>query len=751
MTTPTTAHDNHPSLQFLQHLDPSPKATFNIECYTDVPKSSDKPRPDPLSRHYANKTIREVESLLPEIHALNEQGAGIFVARNQCDGPRNVANVSRVRGVHADMDGVSEEKRQALIAALPPSIVVQSSGPDNVHVYLQLSDGETLDKDETKTINRHIVAEYGADPAAVDVARLLRLPGFKHMKYRGEGKTPTVTAEYFDVTYSANQIRAAFPAYAQEEQQTSQHDENASNLYNGHGAVKWTDLPTGIRTYLDAVKDGLNEDLTRDSRFRRLLANGDMSPWGNDHSRVDQAFCTWLAQAGFTSVDIDMALRATPLYRDKWERSDYRQRTIAKALDQQHTDAEATRPANEDKPPHDDEEPKADNKAEKPKSSGPSFDDPAHWKPNYVAAGMPARQFNGPSLDGSNRLFPATALSLLVANGGTGKTTLVVSIACHVAAGKDWNGYKLRQAKVIIISVEETQAELDRKFSAVIESWTPTERQDAEDNLRLVSCIGQDVRLITTEYGKQLGTGWAEAIIKLANEFGVNGNGVVFLDHLQGFASGDLNSSETATGIAREANRIVDGTGSAVVFAAHISKGNIKAETVEQGFAVGSLAIENAARQLSGMIRMTEDQAKTYGFDEDQRQNYRWLGLPKNSYGEANAGVWLKAEFVPKFHTVTMIPVTLTPVAKKRPTTANDALKQRIIDYLIRTPFTSGNQLDAACGQSGPLKASKAKVRSARDELIAEGRITSNPVTDAERKAYNIAKQVKEVYRVTMP
>jgi hypothetical protein len=201
----------HPALTFLQTLDPRPEATFNIEHYTDLPKGEEKPKLDPLAWRYPNLSISEVEVLIPKLHSINDRGAGIFVARNQCTGQRSKDTVSHVRGVHADMDGVSAAQLDSLKALLRPSIVVQSSSPDRNQLYWQLCEGEFLSHDETEGINRRLVISHYADKAAVDVSRLLRLPGFKHMKYRSEGKTPTVTITYEGCTYSADAIRQAFP------------------------------------------------------------------------------------------------------------------------------------------------------------------------------------------------------------------------------------------------------------------------------------------------------------------------------------------------------------------------------------------------------------------------------------------------------------------------------------------------------------------------------------------------------------
>jgi hypothetical protein len=202
---------SHPAIEFLKNLDHAEDAKFNIEHYTDLPKGKPKQKPDPLAGRYANLALSEVEALLPKLQAINEKGAGIFVARNQCTGHRNEENVSRIRGIHADMDDITEEQLASVTAILPPSMIVQSSGPGRYQLYWQLAEGETLAKAETKAINQCLAEYHGADSAAVDVSRLLRLPGFKHMKYRAEGKTPTVTATVYGNTYTADQIKKAFP------------------------------------------------------------------------------------------------------------------------------------------------------------------------------------------------------------------------------------------------------------------------------------------------------------------------------------------------------------------------------------------------------------------------------------------------------------------------------------------------------------------------------------------------------------
>ncbi len=176
----------HPASAFLVKLDPSDNARFCIETYTDLPKGADKPKPDLLCNRYPDLTHADIEALLPRLHHLNERGAGIFVGVNEHSGQRCKANLARVRGIHADFDGVAPAILDAIRERLQPTIEVQSSGPNNRHFYWLLAEGEEIDADTAEALNRGLV-QLGADPAAIDVSRLLRLPGFRHMKNRDQG------------------------------------------------------------------------------------------------------------------------------------------------------------------------------------------------------------------------------------------------------------------------------------------------------------------------------------------------------------------------------------------------------------------------------------------------------------------------------------------------------------------------------------------------------------------------------------
>ncbi len=92
--------NTHPAIEFLKLLAALEGATFNIECYTDLTKGEEKPKPDPLLARYPNLRIIEVEQLLLALEVATAAGAGIFSCVNQCQGQRSKKNVARVRCIH---------------------------------------------------------------------------------------------------------------------------------------------------------------------------------------------------------------------------------------------------------------------------------------------------------------------------------------------------------------------------------------------------------------------------------------------------------------------------------------------------------------------------------------------------------------------------------------------------------------------------------------------------------------------------
>ena len=136
----------------------------------------------------------------------NQEGAGIFVMVQAGDGSgRNNKAVRTIRAVFQEDDGDGRE------LPLEPHIIVESS-PGKRHQYM-LVDG--LNVDEFKGVMARMIADYGSDPNAKDPARVLRLPGFFHLKT--DGTYPPVPHlvrvihESGAQPYSKDDVLSAFP------------------------------------------------------------------------------------------------------------------------------------------------------------------------------------------------------------------------------------------------------------------------------------------------------------------------------------------------------------------------------------------------------------------------------------------------------------------------------------------------------------------------------------------------------------
>lgn len=121
------------------------------------------------------------------LHALNEQGAGVYVTVNATDGKgRTKANITAVRALFVDFDSVDESRPTRLLGLpVPPSVIVESSA-GKYHAYWVV-DGIGLD--EFSDYQKRLIAYFTAkgdspDKAVHDLPRVMRLPDFIHAKVK---------------------------------------------------------------------------------------------------------------------------------------------------------------------------------------------------------------------------------------------------------------------------------------------------------------------------------------------------------------------------------------------------------------------------------------------------------------------------------------------------------------------------------------------------------------------------------------
>ncbi len=140
---------------------------------------------------------------------LNARGWGVFWVPNEFTGQRRIANLRRIRFWFAELDEGTKNEQVARLRRSPllPTAVVESAR--GFHAYWAAKDATP---GHFKRIVRWgIVPALRADTKACDPLRILRCPGFLHMKDPAQ-PFEVKTVWRLDTIYSEAQLLRAFPS-----------------------------------------------------------------------------------------------------------------------------------------------------------------------------------------------------------------------------------------------------------------------------------------------------------------------------------------------------------------------------------------------------------------------------------------------------------------------------------------------------------------------------------------------------------
>lgn len=116
---------------------------------------------------------------------LNAQRYEVYISMNTLREDargRTKHEIAAIRHVYLDIDKNGDEALHAILkrADLPVPNVIVNTSPNKWQVSWKV---ENFGKDQAENLQRALARDIGADPAATDCARVLRLPGFLNHKY----------------------------------------------------------------------------------------------------------------------------------------------------------------------------------------------------------------------------------------------------------------------------------------------------------------------------------------------------------------------------------------------------------------------------------------------------------------------------------------------------------------------------------------------------------------------------------------
>lgn len=167
-------HDYQAAASYIAALTGSPDTVMQWRMIHDVDKS--------VPAYIRTGKLADVWA---ELIAYNtpEQGRGVFVMINDTDGQgRERENVTGLRAVFADLDNLNTSAgmyHSAMGWALRPHMSVWSS-PGKYHIYWLIEPSRLFP--EYESVQRKLARQFDADPTIWDITRVLRVPGFYHLK-----------------------------------------------------------------------------------------------------------------------------------------------------------------------------------------------------------------------------------------------------------------------------------------------------------------------------------------------------------------------------------------------------------------------------------------------------------------------------------------------------------------------------------------------------------------------------------------
>jgi hypothetical protein len=184
------------AVRFLELIAPG-ETKFTFQTFDDVIENGRKRKRSALVR-IMHGTLKDLDR---DLQALNTAGAGIYVTVNETDfGGRERANIKKVRCAFADLDGAP---LAPLTREIDPTVVVESS-PGKFQVHFRVTDFPLADFEE---IQKSIAVKFGGDQKVIDLPRVMRLPGYYHMKRPEEPFLCRMVSEVAEVSYTLPELR----------------------------------------------------------------------------------------------------------------------------------------------------------------------------------------------------------------------------------------------------------------------------------------------------------------------------------------------------------------------------------------------------------------------------------------------------------------------------------------------------------------------------------------------------------------
>lgn len=311
-----------------------------------------------------------------------------------------------------------------------------------------------------------------------------------------------------------------------------------------------------------------------------------------------------------------------------------------------------------------------------------------------------------------DRLLMLQELTLLLAPGSAGKSSVSLAIAAHVSMGLDFAGYRTHNAcKVIVYNGEDDKREQSRRLYGVCMSYNLDYRV-VKERILLLDESDFDMKLVGTNGGRIAVQNdvLVNQLVEIASSPDV---GLIVYDPLVDIHDVDESDNPQMNFVMKTMKRISREANVASLILHHTSKGGTAKQedrvgNVEIGRGAGGIA--NKARIAFTLLNASQSDAEDYGLQDSERNMWVRLDDAKMNFALANGcAAWFRKEGV-RLPNGDVVGVLKVEKLEKN----SNHIRMRIADLLIST--MSGNNTAsmalmsaiAVVKQNEPLWANKA-------------------------------------------
>lgn len=188
----------------------------------------------------------------------------------------------------------------------------------------------------------------------------------------------------------------------------------------------------------------------------------------------------------------------------------------------------------------------------------------------------------------------------LVAAGGTGKTTLLLTLGICIATGRRFFGRQVRYGTFVLLSNDDSQDDLDNALALVVQAMRPklteAELGLVQTKVRVISLQGEGgiKTFSTTVGGSVLATGLDMYLMEALA--GIDDLVGVALDTLRQFSGGSTNDEQVIKLTIEASNEVATATGAFVILTHHTGKQAYRESIDDMYCGSGSAAIADNSR-----------------------------------------------------------------------------------------------------------------------------------------------------------